>query len=89
MNEVVAANIGQWRRVRNLPRTALADTLTSLTGTAWTADEIESAETFMPPRRFDADELLAFSRALDVPIPALLLPPPAGMMNGGDLRRET
>ncbi|MEU8804294.1 hypothetical protein [Spirillospora sp. NPDC048819] len=89
MNEVVAANIGQWRRVRNLPRTALADTLTSLTGTAWTADQIESAETFTPPRRFDADELLAFSRALDVPIPALLLAPPEGMMNGGDPRRET
>ncbi|TDC97172.1 hypothetical protein [Actinomadura sp. 7K507] len=88
MNEIVAANIGQWRRVRNLPRTALADTLTALTGTTWTADQIESAETFTPPRRFDADELLALSRALDVPIPALLLPPPAGMMNEGDPRRE-
>ena len=89
MNEIVAANIGQWRRVRNLPRTALADTLTSLTGTPWTADQIESAETFTPPRRFDADELLALSRALDVPIPALLLPPPAGMRKGGDPRSET
>ncbi|XRQ14150.1 hypothetical protein ACN3XK_25710 [Actinomadura welshii] len=79
MNEVVAANIGQWRRVRNLPRAALADALTSLTGTPWTADQIERAETFTPPRRFDADELFAFSRALDVPLPALLLPPPGAV----------
>ncbi|TDC61696.1 hypothetical protein E1200_28425, partial [Actinomadura sp. GC306] len=75
MNEVVAANIGQWRRVRGLPRAALADSLTALTGTPWTAGQVERAETFTPPRRFDADELFAFSRALDVPVPALLLPP--------------
>ncbi|TDD35835.1 hypothetical protein E1287_12670 [Actinomadura sp. KC06] len=75
MNEIVAANIRQWRLVRDLPRTALAEKLTSLTGTAWTADQIERAETFTPPRRFDADELHAFSRALDVPLPALFLSP--------------
>ncbi|TDB93943.1 hypothetical protein [Actinomadura sp. 7K534] len=84
MNEVVAANIGQWRRVRNLPRTALAESLTALTGTPWTADQIERAETCTPPRRFDADELFAFSRALDVPVPALLIPPAGGTADGGE-----
>ncbi|WP_131740608.1 hypothetical protein [Actinomadura roseirufa] len=75
MNEVVAVNVGQWRRLRNLSRTALAEALTPLTGSAWTGADVERAETSVPPRRFDADELLAFSRALDVPLPALLLPP--------------
>lgn len=75
MNQVVAVDIGQWRRVRGLPRTDLADILTALTGAVWTADHVERAETSAPPRRFDADEMLAFSRALDVPLPALLLPP--------------
>ncbi|WP_067460350.1 hypothetical protein [Actinomadura macra] len=75
MNEIVALNVGQWRRLRNLSRAALADTLTPLTGTTWTDRDVESAETLSPPHRFDADELLALSRALDVPLPALLLPP--------------
>ncbi|WP_024934816.1 hypothetical protein [Actinomadura welshii] len=75
MNEIVAVNIGQWRRVRNLSRTALAEALAPHTATAWTGGDVEHAETATPPRRFDADELLAFSRALDVPLPALLLPP--------------
>ncbi|TYB42294.1 hypothetical protein [Actinomadura chibensis] len=75
MNQVVAVNVGQWRRVRGLPRTALAAALTELTGAVWTAEHVEHAETAAPPRRFDADELLALSRALDVPLPALLLPP--------------
>lgn len=83
MNEVVAANIGQWRRVRNLSREALADALTSVTGRSWTAGLVESAETSTPPHRFDADELLAFGRALDVPVPALLLPPPELMAPAG------
>ncbi|QXJ22338.1 hypothetical protein AGRA3207_003324 [Actinomadura graeca] len=75
MNEIVALNVGQWRRLRNLSRSALAEALTPLTGAAWTDRDVERAETFVPPRRFDADELLALSRALDVPLPALLLPP--------------
>ncbi|MFD0684303.1 hypothetical protein [Actinomadura fibrosa] len=75
MNEIVAVNIGQWRRVRDLSRAALAEALTPLTGTAWSGADVERAEVLAPPRRFDADELLAFSRALDVPLPALLLPP--------------
>src|SRR5690606_35547332 len=83
MIEVVAANISQWRRVRNLSREALADALTSVTGRSWTAGLVESGETSTPPHRFDADELLAFSRALDVPVPALLLPPPEVMAPAG------
>ena len=75
MNEIVALNVGQWRRLRNLSRAALAGALTPLTGTTWTERDVENAETSVPPRRFDADELLALSRALDVPLPALLLPP--------------
>lgn len=75
MNEIVAVNIGRWRRVRNLSPAALADALTSHTGTAWSGADVQDAEAFTPPRRFDADELLAFSLALDIPLPALLLPP--------------
>ncbi|TMQ99114.1 hypothetical protein ETD83_18640 [Actinomadura soli] len=85
MNEIVAANIRRWRLVRDLPRTALAEKLTSLTGTAWTAGQVEHAETFTPPRRFDADELLAFSQALDVPLPALFLPPDGYRISRADV----
>ncbi|MFI0482864.1 hypothetical protein [Actinomadura sp. 9N215] len=85
MNEIVAANIRQWRRVRDLPAMALAETLTTLTGAAWTAGQVERAETSTPPRRFDADELHAFSRALDVPLPALFLPPAGYKISGADV----
>ncbi|MEV5831071.1 hypothetical protein AB0L25_36450 [Spirillospora sp. NPDC052242] len=72
-NQTVAANIAWWTRTRGLTPERVAEALTARTGRPRTAADL-------PPRAsectFDPDTLDAVSRILDVPLPAILLPPP-------------
>ncbi|WP_026341531.1 hypothetical protein [Actinomadura atramentaria] len=74
MNQVVAANVGHWRRVRDLDPTLAAASLTRLTGRPWSASDISDAS-LDSTASYTANDLLALSRVLSVPLPALLLPP--------------
>ncbi|QKW38057.1 hypothetical protein HUT06_32005 [Actinomadura sp. NAK00032] len=75
MNENVAANIAWWTRARGHTPEALADALTVATGRPYTAADLPPAT---PACSFDADTLEAVSTFLGIPLPALLLPAPAG-----------
>ncbi|WP_051108858.1 hypothetical protein [Actinomadura flavalba] len=74
MNQVVAANVTRYRRERNLSPEALATALTRLTGHPWNPGPLADAGVDSP-LVFTANDLLALSRTLDVPLPSLLLPP--------------
>ncbi|MFI6514259.1 hypothetical protein ACIBF1_01705 [Spirillospora sp. NPDC050679] len=74
MNQVVAANLGHWVAERGLPPEATAAALARLTNRPWSAAQIAGAG-IDSPLTFDANDLLALSRVLTVPLPALLLPP--------------
>ncbi|MEU5884945.1 hypothetical protein [Spirillospora sp. NPDC047279] len=78
MNQIVASNLAHWRRSRDLPAPALALALRDATGRGWTARQITDIEAAWPvtePHRFDANELVALSRALGVSLTDLFLPP--------------
>ncbi len=74
MNQVVAANVGRWMRERGLDAEATAVALSRLTNRAWSAGQLANAGV-ESPLVFSVNDLLALSRVLTVPLPALLLPP--------------
>jgi len=69
MNQAVAANVAWWSQTRNLSPEQVASSLGSLTGRPRTPADLDPAN---PSCSLDADDLLALSRILDVPLPALL-----------------
>lgn len=73
VDQIVARNIRFWRKAARMTQ----EDLGALTG--WTAANISaaerSAEDGRDRRRFDAQALVTFSRALGVPLLALFLPP--------------
>jgi transcriptional regulator with XRE-family HTH domain len=72
VNQIVAWNIAWLRREAGLTQQELADKL------GWPQNKISEAERSWSGKRtreFNAEELIAFSLAFDVPLNALFLPP--------------
>lgn len=78
MNQVVAYNIAYFRNAESLTQEELGNRLEKITGKRWskaTMSAVERSWDGSRIRSFDADDLLAFSQALECPVTALLLPP--------------
>jgi transcriptional regulator with XRE-family HTH domain len=78
INQVVAYNLQTARRARAWTQDELAAKLEDLTDRPWTAATLGAAERSWESgriRKFDANELVAFSRAFGLPVAYFLLPP--------------
>lgn len=78
MNQVVARNIAYFRNALTLTQEELGGRLERITGKKWSKATMSAAERSWHGNRirsFDADDLMALSQALEVPVTALLLPP--------------
>src|SRR4051794_38014821 len=80
MHQLVAYNVREGRRLRDLSQSQLADRLEKISGKAWAKTSVSAAESGWSgspgrARRFDTSDLLLFSLALRLPIVWFLLPP--------------
>ena len=73
IDQVVAMNIRRWRKLLGITQEELAGRV-GWTSTNLSAAEL-SAQEGKDKRRFDAHTLVTFARALEVSVPALLMPP--------------
>src|SRR5687767_11290009 len=77
-NQVVAFNLARAREERGWTQEEAVERLAPFLGTRWTAVALSAAERSVTGRRvreFTASEILAFSRAFDLPIAWFFLPP--------------
>ena len=79
-NQLVAYNVARIRKQRGLTQDQTVELLTPFLGTRWSVASLSAAERSIDGRRvkeFNADELIALSRAFDVPLAFWFTPPPA------------
>lgn len=77
-NQLVAYNVSRFRRNMSMTQERLAERLTLFSGKPWSKVTVSAAERSFDGtrvRQFDADDLVALSSALTVPIPGFFLPP--------------
>lgn len=77
-NQLVAYNVRRARAARGWSQEYLGRQLEHVTGRVWSKATVSAAESSWRggrPRRFDANELLAFSSVFKVPIGYFFLPP--------------
>lgn len=81
MNQVVAYNLTRARSLRGWTQERAAEELAPHLGRRWSKASFSAAERSVMgvrPKVFSADELLAFSRAFDLPVTFFLIPPGFG-----------
>lgn len=95
-NQVVAYNLTRARELRGLTQDAAAAALEPYLGVRWSKAGFSQAERSVAGkfiRRFDAEEIVAFARAFELPVTWFFLPPPAWSdgapvkLNTADARR--
>jgi transcriptional regulator with XRE-family HTH domain len=77
-NQLVAYNLRRARELRDLTQEQAAERLEPYLGRKWSKAVFSAAETSVKSdrvREFSADEILAFSRAFDVPLAWFFIPP--------------
>jgi hypothetical protein len=89
-NQCVAWNLERVRKMRDMTQVKAAEALEPYLGERWSKAVFSAAERSVAGtrvRQFTPDDLLAFSRAFDVPMTVFLMPPPwvaeVGHANGG------
>lgn len=78
-NQVVAYNLTQAREWRGWTQDQLAEALEPYLGKRWSKASVSQAERSVAGRfirQFNADEIVAFARALDLPLGWFFMPPP-------------
>lgn len=78
-NQVVAYNLARARELRGLTQDEAAELLAPFLGVRWSKASFSQAERSFGGkvvRKFDADEIVAFARAFDLPVTWFYLPPP-------------
>ncbi|MDP9020541.1 MAG: helix-turn-helix domain-containing protein [Actinomycetota bacterium] len=78
-NQVVAYNLTRAREDKGWTQDQAADALAPYLGKRWSKASISQAERSIAGRfirKFDADEIMAFARAFEVPIAWFFMPPP-------------
>jgi hypothetical protein len=78
-NRVIAYNLTQARNWRNMTQTQAAEALEPYLGARWSKATFSAAERSYQTakvRNFDADEIVAFAQAFDLPITFFFIPPP-------------
>ncbi|MDP9387599.1 MAG: helix-turn-helix domain-containing protein [Actinomycetota bacterium] len=79
-NQVVAYNLARARQLRGLTQDEAAAALEPYLGVRWSNASWSQAERSVMGkfvRRFDAEEIVAFARAFELPVTWFFLPPPA------------
>ena len=79
-NQLVAYNLARIRKQRALTQEQTVELLTPFLGVRWSVASLSAAERSVDGKRvkeFNADELIALSRAFDVPLAYWFTPPPA------------
>lgn len=79
-NQLVAYNLTRIRKQRGLTQEQTVELLTPFLGVTWSVASLSAAERSVGGKRvkeFNADELIALSRAFDVPLVFWFTPPPA------------
>ncbi len=79
-NQLVAYNVARIRKQRGLTQDQTVELLTPFLGVRWSVASLSAAERSIDGKRvkeFNADELIALSRAFDVPLAFWFTPPPA------------
>lgn len=94
VSQVVAANVTKARKIRGLTQEELAVKLRALTGGQWPRSAVSMAEgswlsaPWERVRKFDVNQLIALSLALEMPVSWFLLPPDqrpdGGLVDDGD-----
>jgi transcriptional regulator with XRE-family HTH domain len=77
-NQLVAYNVQRARKARGWSQEVLGGKLERMTGRVWSKTSVSAAESSWRGgrvRKFDANELLAFSIVFDLPIAFMFLPP--------------
>lgn len=78
VNQIIGYNLARLRKAGGMTQDLLGEYLWGMTGIAWSRASISAAERSWDGnriRKFDGDELLALSMALQVPVEAFFLPP--------------
>src|SRR5205807_7937451 len=78
-NQVVAYNLALARQLRGLTQEQACEALEPYLGERWSTASLSQAERSVAGRfvrRFDAEEVVAFARAFEVPVTWFFLPPP-------------
>ena len=79
-NQLVAYNLARIRKQQGLTQEQTVELLTPFLGVRWSVASLSAAERSIDGKRvkeFNADELIALSRAFDVPLAFWFTPPPA------------
>jgi transcriptional regulator with XRE-family HTH domain len=72
MNQVIATRLREARKLRRMTQADLAERLEPLLGVRWPVTSVSAAEGSVSgkrPREFTADEVTAFARVLELPVP--------------------
>lgn len=91
-NQVVAYNLAQARLLRGWTQDQASAALEPHVGKRWSKATFSAAERSVDGervRQFDADEVVAFARAFDLPVSWFFLPPPPWAGPGAPVRLET
>jgi hypothetical protein len=78
-NQVVAWNLARARELRGWTQSEAAEALAPFLGAQWSKASFSQAERSVAGkvvRNFDADEVVAFARAFELPVTWFFLPPP-------------
>jgi transcriptional regulator with XRE-family HTH domain len=78
-NQVVAFNLARAREDKGWTQDQAAEALAPYLGTRWSKASVSQAERSIAGkfiRKFDADEIVAFARAFELPISWFFMPPP-------------
>jgi hypothetical protein len=78
-NQVIAYNLAQARQDRGWTQDQACDALEPYLGNRWSKANYSAAERSVDGKRvrqFDADEIVAFARAFDLPVTWFFMPPP-------------
>jgi len=91
-NQVVAYNLAQARLLRGWTQDQASEALEPHVGKRWSRATFSAAERSVDGdrvRQFDADEIVAFARAFDLPVSWFFLPPPPWAGPSLPIRLET
>src|SRR6266540_130809 len=91
-NQVIAYNLAQARLLKGWTQDQACEALAPHLGSRWSKANYSAAERSVDGiriRQFDADEIVAFARAFDLPVTWFFLPPPPWASPGVPAKLQT
>lgn len=91
-NQVVAYNLAQARQLKGWTQDQATEALEPYLGSRWSKANYSAAERSVDGgriRNFDADEIVAFARAFELPVTWFFMPPPPWASPGVPVKLQT